>query len=148
MRRRLIAVIAGAGVVAAVGVGAAFAAGGTRPDGTALLVGRYLEDQQIALTNLTVPDGSYAVTYGAEVQFFARGSAAVLQCGLVDASGRIGYLDDTVFPVPGNGVWTRIGDSAVYDVPEITLGIRCSPSAAGSFAIGYRGVSLEATPAG
>jgi hypothetical protein len=148
MRRRPIAVIAAVGAVAALGSGASLAAGGTPPADTALLVGRYQDGQQIALTNLTVPDGSYAVAYGAEVQFFARGSRAVLQCGLVDASGRIGYLDDAVFPVPGTGAWTRIGDTAVYDVPEITLGIRCSPSEAGSFAIGYRGVSLKAMPAG
>ena len=148
MRRRVIAGLAAAGVVVAAGVGAAWTAADPGSDGSALLVGRYQQHQQIALTNLTVPDGSYAVAYGAEVQFFARGSGAVLQCGLVDASGRIGYLDDQVFPVPGTGVWTRIGDSAVYDVPEITLGIRCSPSEAGEFGIGYRRVTLTATPAG
>jgi hypothetical protein len=65
MRRRPIAVIAAVGAVAALGSGAALAAGGTPPADTALLVGRYQDGQQIALTNLTVPDGSYAVAYGA-----------------------------------------------------------------------------------
>jgi len=148
MRRRVIAVLAATGVVAAVGVGAAWSAADPTPDGTALLVGRYQQGEQIALTNLTVPDGSYAVAYSAEVQFFAHGRDTVLECGLVDASGRIGYLDDTVFAVPGTGAWTRIGDTAVYDVPEITLGIRCRPTADGSFGIGYRGLSLTATTAG
>ena len=148
MRSRVIGVLAGGGGGAARGGGGWGAWGPTPDDDTALLVGFYRPAQQIALTNLTVRDGTYTVTYSADVQFFARGSGATLECGLVDASGRIGYLDDTVFPVPGTGAWTRIVDSAVYDVPEITLGIRCSPSAAGEFGIGYRDVRLTAVPAG
>jgi len=151
MRRRTIAVVA-AGAAAAVAVCAVWAltAWATAPTAgdDALLVGLYRPGQQIALSNLTVRDGTYTVAYHAEVQFFARGSAAVLECGLVDASGRIGYLDDAVYPVAGTGVWTSIRASAVYDVPEITLGIRCRPSEAGSFGIGYRDVTLTATPAG
>jgi len=150
MRRRVIAGIAATVVVAVGGVSAVWAAAShdTAPDGAALLVGYYLPTQQIALSNLTVVEGTYLVEYRAEVQFFASNPTTVLQCGLVDASGRIGYLDDRVFPVPANGAWTRIGDSATYDVPEITLGIRCSATAPGSFGIGYRTVELTAEPAG
>jgi hypothetical protein len=148
MHRRVI--VGGTAVVAALGLGACaiWASGDAMPAGASLLVGFYPPDQQIAITNLTVKDGRYTVEYGAEVQFFTSEPGTELQCGLVDASGRIGYLDDTVFAVPPTGVWTRVGDSANYDVPEITLGIRCSPTAAGSFGIGYRDVSLTATPAG
>jgi len=148
MRRRVIGGIAGGVAVALVAAGAVWVTASVRPDGSALLVGFYRPTQQIALSNLTVVEGTYLVEYGAEVQFFADEKTTVLYCGLVDASGRIGYLDDTVFPVPADGAWTPIGDSATYDVPEITLGIRCSPTAPGAFGIGYRGVSLTATPVG
>jgi len=148
MRRRVLVGAAAAGAAAALAAGAVWAATSTAPDGTALLVGYFRPTQQIALSNLTVVEGTYLVEYGAEVQFFSRDHGTVLHCGLVDASGRIGYLDDTTFPVPPDGTWTRIGDSATYDVPEITLGIRCSSTAAGSFGIGYRGVRLTAEPIG
>jgi hypothetical protein len=150
MRRRSIAIAAA--VVVTVGVGAAWAAA-PRPAtldarDSSLLVGYYEPHEDIALANLTVADGVYLIEYEAWVRFHSRLPGAVLACGLVDASGRIGYLDDTVFPVPGNGGWTRVGDSATYDIPETTLGLRCSPTAAGPYGIGFRGVSLTAEPIG
>ncbi len=137
-----------AGVAAVAGASVVWGLPGRAQDDSALRVGYFQPGQQIPLTNLTVADGTYRVKYGVEVQFFADRRDTVLECGLIDASGRIGYLDDTVVPVPGNGKWTRLGATASYDVPAITLGIRCSPSAAGSFGIGYRDVSLTATPVG
>ena len=148
MRRRVIAGLVAAVVAAGLAAAAVWASSAPPTDGSALMVGFYRPNQQIPLGNLTVVEGTYLVEYGAEVQFFASEHGTTLQCGLVDASGRIGYLDDTVFPVPGTGAWTRIGDSATYDVPEITLGIRCSPTLPGSFGIGYRDVRLTAIPAG
>ena len=103
MRRRVIAVVAAAVVVAAGGVCATWAGADVTPDDSSLIAGFYRPTQQIPLTNLTVTDGTYRVTYAAEVQFFADRPDTMLECGLVDASGRIGYLDDTTFPVRANG---------------------------------------------
>jgi hypothetical protein len=148
MRRGPVAWIAAAAVVAVGGLGVVRAGADVTPDGSSLRVGYFQPGEQIALTNLTVADGTYRVRYGAEVQFFADRTDTVLACGLIDASGRIGYIDDTTFAVPGTGAWTRVGEDAAYDLPAVTLGIRCSPSAAGSFGVGYRDASLMATPAG
>jgi len=150
MRRRAIVAVAAAVAVAAGGAGVAWAltAAPRVSDGSRLLVGHYRPTDEIALVNLTIADGTYDVRYGAEVQFFASRSGVVLSCGLVDASGRINYLDDTVYPVAAGGGWTVIGDSMAYDVPSITLGVRCRPSMPGSYGIAFRDVTLTATPIG
>jgi len=147
MRRRAV-LVAAASVAAVVGAGAVWSATSEVPDGSSLLVGWYRPTDQIALTNLTVGDGTYRVEFAADVQFFSSSPGATLECGLVDASGRIGYLDGAVTAVAAGAGWTRIGASATYDVPEITLGIRCSPTATGSGGIGYRAVTLTAVPVG
>jgi len=148
MRGRATAIVAAATAVALLGAGAAWAGSRAPDDGSTLVVGHYRPSDKITLQNRTVADGLYQVTYGAQVRFFSSVPGAVLSCGLVDASGRIGYLDDATFPVAAGGAWTRIGDTATYDVPEVTLGIRCSPSTAGSVGIAYRDVTLTADPAG
>ena len=148
MRGRATAVVAAAAAAVLLGAGAAWAGMGAPADGSTLIVGHYRPTDKITLQNRTVADGVYSVTYGARVRFFSAVPGAVLSCGLVDASGRIGYLDDTTFPVPAGGDWTTIGDTATYDVPEITLGIRCSPTVSGSVGISYRDVTLAAVPAG
>jgi len=150
MRRRSIAIAAA--VLAAAGVGAVWAGSGLpaahEAGESSLLVGYYEPHDDIALANLTVSDGVYLIEYEAWVRFHARLPGVLLACGLVDASGRIGYLDDTVFPVPGNGRWTRVSVSATYDIPETTLGLRCSPTTAGPYGIGFRDVTLTAEPIG
>jgi len=150
MRRRVVAVVAAVAVAAVGGAGAAWTttAVGTVPAGTELLVGHYRPTDQIALMNLTIADGTYDVRYGAEVQFFAARTDVVLSCGLIDASGRVNYLDDMVYPVAAGGGWTPIGNSMAYDVPAITLGVRCRPSMPGSYGIAFRDVTLTATPIG
>jgi hypothetical protein len=148
MRGRVTAVVAAAVVVALLGAGAVWAATRGPGDGSSLLVGHYRPTDKITLQNRTVADGVYRVSYGAQVRFFSSVPGAELSCGLVDASGRIGYLDDATFPVAAGGAWTRIGDTATYDVPEITLGIRCSPTVSGSVGIAYRDVTLTAVPVG
>ena len=150
MRRRSIAIAAAA--LVAVGVGAAWA-GSAAPTArdtgdSSLLVGYYEPHDDIALANLTVGDGVYLIEYEAWVRFHSRLPGVLLACGLVDASGRIGYLDDTVFPVPGNGRWTRVSVSATYDIPDTTLGLRCRPTAAGPYGVGFRDVTLTAEPIG
>jgi hypothetical protein len=148
MRRRLIAGIAAALFATGGAVGVSGTGSDVTADASSLRVGYLRAGEQVPLANLTVADGTYRVGYGAEVQFFADRPSTVLECGLIDASGRIGYIDDAVFRVPGNGAWTRLGDDEAYDLPAVTLGVRCSPSSAGSFGIGYRDVSLVAVPVG
>jgi len=148
MRRRVLGGLSAASAAVLVGVGAVWASAVDPPDDSALLVGFFRTSEPVALTNLTVVDGAYLVEYGAAVQFHSRLPGAVLECGLVDASGRIGYLDGRVFAVPANTGWVRIGDSTTYDVPEITLGIRCTPTVAGPAGIGYRDMTLTAEPIG
>lgn len=121
---------------------------GPGDDGSSLVVGYYTPDDQLPLANLTIVDGAYNVRYSAEVRFFSRQPGTVLRCGLVDTSGRISYLPQSVSEAPGNGTWTTIAHDEAFELPGLTLGIRCAPSTAGPIGLAYRDVALTAEPLG
>jgi hypothetical protein len=113
-------------------------------DGRRLVVGQYAPGEAIALGNLTVAGGSYRVGYTAEVLFFSPDAAAVLSCALVDTSGQIGYVGDTVSEVRANGAWTRIVESERVDIPSLSLGLRCASSSTAMIGVEFRDVIVTA----
>jgi hypothetical protein len=113
-------------------------------DGRRLVVGQYSPGEEIALGNLTIAGGSYRVGYTAEVLFFSSDAAAVLSCALVDTSGQIGYVGDTVSTVPANGEWTRVVESERVDIPSLSLGLRCSSSRTAMIGVEFRDVIITA----
>ncbi|GAB2463535.1 hypothetical protein HD599_000773 [Conyzicola lurida] len=144
MQGRMTAVVAAASVVALAVAGASWAYSQPTLPGAALIVGYYGPPSRITLATRTVEPGSYLLGYGALVQFFSTSPTAMLECGLVDTTGRIGYIDQIVSAVEPTGRWTRIGSSAVYDIPEVTLGIRCIPNGEGEIGIGFRNAEIIA----
>ena len=146
MHGRMTAVIAATSVVALVVAGSFWVSALPTLPGTSLIVGFYSPSSRITLANRTVAPGTYLLGYGAFVQFYSTSPTALLECGLVDTSGRIGYIDQILSPVEPTGRWTRIGSSAVYEIPEVTLGIRCIPNGEGEIGIGFRDAEVIAKP--
>jgi hypothetical protein len=111
------------------------------PDRT--LTGYYSPGDAITVQNLTIGDGRYRIGYSMEVLYSPLGSGDELRCGLADTSGRIEFFDEAVRDVPA-GEWTQVAFNAVLELPELTLGLECSPSRAGLLSVVFRSVSLYA----
>jgi hypothetical protein len=142
-------VIPAAAAIALAVLGAVAVVGSLAPrgrDGERLVAGYYTPGQEIALGNLTIEGGPYRLRYAADVQFFSPDPTASLRCGLVDTTGRIGRLGDRVSTVRGDGEWTRISAASRIDVPDISLGLRCSPTSSAAIGVTFRGVLIEAEP--
>jgi hypothetical protein len=107
------------------------------------VAGYFSSDDAITVQNLTIADGRYRVGYSMEVLYSPLGAGRVLRCTLEDTSGRIEFLGESVRDVPA-GAWTPIAFNAVLDLPELTLGVRCSPSDDGLLSAVFRSVSLYA----
>jgi hypothetical protein len=140
-------VIRAAAAIALAVLGAVAVVGSLAPrgrDGERVVVGYYTPGQEIALGNLTVEGGPYRLGYTADVQFISPDPTARVRCGLVDTTGRIGHLGDRVSTVPGNGEWTRISATSRIDVPDISLGLRCSPTSSAAIGVTFRGVRIGA----
>jgi hypothetical protein len=81
------------------------------------------------------------------VLYLPRGADSSLECGLVDTTARLEFFrgSGTTATI---GVWTLLEFEADYDLPELTLGIRCSPSTDGALAVVFRNPELHAVPLG
>lgn len=145
MRGRWFA-LASLGVVATVAATAAIVLWAPRPGVTSGITvsGYYTPDQPLVVSNLTIGDGVYRVGYSANVLFLPDNPLAELRCWIVDTAGRIEFFDDGVREVPPR-LWTRISARSVYDLPALTLGLRCRPTENGGLTAMFREVTLYAT---
>lgn len=148
MRRGMLPAAAAIGS-ALVGVGAITLAFAPRGGDSERLIVRYgSPGQELALGNLTIEGGRYRAGYDADIQFISSDPFGRMSCALVDTTGRIGYLGDTLSWFDGDGVWRHISASARIDVPDISLGLRCAPSSTATIAVAVRGVLINAVPLG
>jgi len=107
--------------------------------------GRFSADSPIRLTNRTLTGGAYTVGYSMEVLLSAAGEPVTLACSVIDTSGVITGLNGMSRPVV-SGQWVRIDVQNTYELPDITLGIRCVPSSTAPLTAVFRDVTLTATP--
>ena len=107
--------------------------------------GRFSATAPIAVSNLTVADGEYRVHYGMRILVQPQAGRAIgLRCGVVDTSGRIEFFDALAREVPA-GRWVTIDAEGVFELPELTLGIRCVPDRPAPLVVVVRDARLEAT---
>ncbi|MCU1412256.1 MAG: hypothetical protein JWR04_2963 [Rhodoglobus sp.] len=112
-----------------------------------LFAGAYTSDTDLRVSNLTIGGGHVKVRYAFDVLFEPKGPDAdtgVLRCGLVDTSGRLDFFESSRRNAL-TGEWTHVEYEANYDLPELTLGIRCSPSIDGVMSIAFRNIILTVT---
>jgi hypothetical protein len=91
-----------------------------------VLAGRFGPEQPLVLSNLSVPDGRYEVS--AEVDLVVSGVLEPfdLTCRLIDTSGQLNNFGGAILEVAHSGV-VAITFTSTYELPDITLGLRCYP---------------------
>ena len=104
--------------------------------------GRFSPDSPIRLTNQTIIGGRYLVGFSMEVLFSPAKDAVTLTCRVVDTSGQIAGFNDLASTVIAGG-WTRIEVEQEYDLPDLTLGIRCAPGSRQLLTAEFRDVQLQ-----
>jgi hypothetical protein len=121
------------------------------PDTTpadATIAGRFTPEHPVALTNLTLADGRYQVSYSLSIYAADRGVPRTrLTCSVVDVSGRLSDLPGLVTGVPTNQ-WVTVSATDVFELPDLTMGIRCYPDREANLTVVVRDVVLGAQPTG
>lgn len=88
--------------------------------------GKYGPGDPIILDNLTLAGGRYVIDLQLELFVHVAGPPVMLSCSIIDATGQLGPLFGTGFAA-GAGDWFSISSTSTYELPETTLGLRCSP---------------------
>lgn len=118
----------------------------TDPEQT-IFAGTYTSDTDLRVTNLTITGGHVRVGYALDVLYAPSLSTTVpsssLRCGLVDTSGQLDFFAGSSTIAPA-GEWTHLEFASNYDLPDITLGVRCSPSADGAASVTFRNIGITA----
>jgi hypothetical protein len=127
-------------------IAAAAATGCASPDGVASFTGYHRVGDSLRIENLTIPDGRYRVDYSVRVQLLSRDPAVSVRCGVVDSNATVGYLEQALTEAGAGDGWVTLSSSNTYELPEVTLGIRCAPTLEGAFSLRVSDVSLTALP--
>ena len=110
--------------------------------GERVFSGDYSPTEPISILNRTIGDGQYLISYSLRV-FVAPQSAPVdVTCTIIDTSGRIAFFADLEQTVP-SGTWTTIAAEGEFDLPELTLGLRCRPVVPTTMSLIVRDVRLD-----
>lgn len=125
---------------------AVLALSGCAPSGSTFTTGYYSVDDEIVIQNLTIDEGSYTVGYAFEMRVVSPVENGEFACQLDEVSGRLASFQETPSTVLADASWSKLEYFGAFDVPNITVSIRCHPLVAGQYAITVRGVSLYAAP--
>lgn len=117
---------------------------GCAPSTDTLISGRFGPSNPVVLDNLTIADGSYIVSYSLSAFVSAKGAPASVSCGVVDTSGRIAFFAGMTRVADSSG-WVELAAAGRFDLPELTLGLRCFAEREAAIDMVVRDVSLLAT---
>jgi hypothetical protein len=121
-------------------------AGCATPSGTAVAGGYYDYGDSLTIKNMTVDGGRYTIGYSFEARLDSSVVNGRMGCQLVDSSGGLSEVQRTVSEVQANGTWAKLEFFGRYSIADATLGIRCTPTVPGRYAMTVRAVDLYATP--
>lgn len=99
--------------------------------------GVYDSDTDFRVANLTIGGGHVRVGYSVDVLYLPQGPASTMRCGLVDTSGRLDFFEGSR-TTAASGQWMTLAYESAYELPELTLGIRCSPNSSGALSVVFR----------
>ena len=102
-------------------------------------------ESSIAVANLTVRPGQYVVRYAFEARLDSAWQPVELRCGVVDGNGTKAFLFDDPQPILPGQDWARYRADTTFSLPDITLGLRCIPSATGFGQASFRNIELSVT---
>ena len=141
--RRALLLVAAVAAVAGFGMLARPLFAGADPS-EQTFTGVYSSDSDIRVTNLTINGGHVAVGYSVDVLVVPNGVSTGIRCGMVDTSGRLDFFEASRTRAE-SGKWTRLAFDANFELPELTLGMRCSPDRAGQLTVIFRDAELHAS---
>lgn len=118
---------------------------GCAPTGEQVFSGDYSPTEPVSILNRTIGDGRYLIGYSLWVFAAPQAAPVDVTCTIVDTSGRIAFFVDLEQTVP-SGTWTKIAAQGEFDLPELTLGLRCRPTAPTSMSLIVRDVRLDVEP--
>lgn len=116
------------------------------PTGDTTYAGRFSSVEPVALTNLTLSDGRYRISYSMRIYIADQSVPRVnVLCGVTDVSGRLSELPGLARLVPTNQ-WILVAATDAFELPDLTIGIRCSPDRPADLTVIVRQLMLTAEP--
>jgi len=146
-RRGGLALAIGAAIAAIALCAAAATVFAPTPTGERVFAGRYAPDSALTVRNLTVADGLYRVSYSLRIFLEPPldGHALAVTCSIVDTGGRIEFFDELDRDLAA-GSWVTLEAAGYFELPELTLGLRCAPQRATELVVLVRDARIEVTP--
>jgi hypothetical protein len=143
--RIVVAALAAASVLSLVGAAwsVSSSAARTPTDGSSQYYNGYYEaGDSLNLNYATIPDGRYALGYSMTVVADSPTPDALLVCSFVDPNGRIGYLADNYTVFPADGTPQQLDLNQPYELPSITIALRCSPTTSGELSVQFTNIAV------
>ena len=116
---------------------------GCAADESRSIIGHYAPDDAIVVKNQTIDAGTYLIGYTLRLRVESSKPGSSLVCSIVDTSGNFGRLEQTTTEVAADSTWSNVEYAGQYSLPDVTIGIRCSPSVEGEYSITVSDVSLS-----
>ena len=104
------------------------------------------EATTIAVADLTIPPGEYTLRVSFTARVVSAYNSVVLRCGVIDNNGTRQFLALDQNPIESGRAPDRHRVTAVFGLPDVTLGLRCYPSSIGLISATFDGVVLAAVP--
>lgn len=105
--------------------------------------GNFSPDEPIRLTNKTITGGKYLVGYSLDVLVSSNDQPVNFICSMVDTSGQFSVLEGMARSVTA-GKWISLDVENVFELSDLTLGIRCAPVPGAALTVVFRDVKLSA----
>jgi len=147
--RRVAVLLTGAALAATI---AAAAVLGERTDSSPIDVrnpyfaGYYTPTDTLDLGYRSLAAGRYNLAFSMTVRSTAESPGVALNCNFADPNGVVGYLAGSVRTVLADGEAISIVFDGDFEIPEVTVALRCSPTSAGHLEAQFTDVTLTATP--
>ena len=115
----------------------------TPTDGSSQYYNGYYEaGEPLNLSYATIPDGQYVLGYSMTMLANSAAPDALVNCSFVDPNGQIGYLSTDFSVSPADGTVKRIERQAAFDLPSLTIALRCSPTVTGEFSAQFSDIAV------
>ena len=100
----------------------------------------------LVIADLTIPPGQYTLRVSFTTRLVSAYNPVVLRCGVIDNNGTRQFLAVDQNPIESGRAPDRHRITAVFGLPDVTLGLRCFPSTVGLLSATFDGVVLAAVP--
>jgi hypothetical protein len=143
--RIVVAALAAASVLSLAGAAWSVSSSAARipDDGSSQYYNGYYEaGDPLNLNYATIAEGRYALGYSMTVVADSPAPDALLVCSFVDPNGRIDYLANNYMVFPADGTPQQIDLNQPFDLPSLTIALRCSPTLSGELSVQFSNIAV------